>query len=292
MIDIMDNKDGIIWLNGDFIPWKQATTHLLNHSLHYSGAVYEGIRCYNSKPFKLTEHIERLFISAKTLNLEHTYSQNDLIDVIQKIIQTNNLTNAYIRPLIFRGCETMSIYTDVLSCNVMICGFNFIHRLNNLEINLKISQWCKPHPKSIPPNCKTSSNYGMVVGINKQIMKDGFNDALFLDYQGFVAEVSCSNIFFVKNDELFTPIADTFLNGITRQTIIQIAKNIGIKTHEVRIHTHELSDFSECFITGTSSEVKPVTSITTLDEKKIEFSKKKIGCLLKEKYIELVSKTN
>lgn len=284
----VDQLEGFIWVNGELIKWKEANVHILTHSLHYSGAVYEGIGSYNGKVFKLEEHTERLFNSAKILNYKIPFSPNEINDVIKNIVKLNNLSNSYIRPLVWRGSESMAVGTFELSSNIMVAGFNFQRPNNDNGVSLAISKWQKAPPQCMPPQCKAAANYHMAVVAGMDALNSGCHDALMLDWRGYVAECTYSNIFFVKNKELFTPITDASLNGITKQTITQIAKDLGIKLHEVRILPHEIKDYDEVFITGTSVEIKIVNSIT-LEKNKIIFEDNSIGNLLKSKYLELVN---
>ena len=211
-----DNRDGYIWMNGDFIKWNDAKVHVLNHGLHYGSCVFEGIRVYNKKIFKLKEHVERLFLSAKILDLDINYSTQEIIEVTKKIVQKQKILDGYIRPVVWRGSEVMAISAKIGKTNIL--------SKHKAEIN-------------------------------------GYDDALMLDYRDYIAEATGANIFFVKDNILFTPKADCFLNGITRKTVIQIAKKIGITVKEEFLELNFLSKCKEAFLTGTAVEITPISSI-------------------------------
>ncbi|MFK8040294.1 MAG: branched-chain amino acid transaminase [Rickettsiaceae bacterium] len=250
-----------IWINGDLEEFANTQVNILTHSLHYSSGVFEGEKSYNGKIFALEKHTERLIDSAKTMHLDLQYSFNDIIDAHSAILKANNISNAYIRPLIWRGSESMNIFNKTLSTNIAIISVKSPERSIMNEYRLHISRYCKPHPNASPPQCKSTGQYNMPVVAKIEAKKQGLDDALMLDWQGYVAECTVSNIFFIKDSCIYTPIADSFLNGITRQTVIQLARKIGIEVREVRVSVEDLWSYEECFITGTALEVQPVTSI-------------------------------
>lgn len=286
----LDQRNGFIWLNGEFIEWKKAQVHILTHSLHYGGAVYEGIRAYDQKIFKLKEHLERLFASAATLKYHPNFSIEEMSKATHKLLTLNNQQNSYIRPLIWRGSESLRINSQILSINSMIACWE----VNSTEtrtdsFNIIITNWLKAHPGSLPPNCKSSAHYQIPSLAQAEALEQGYDDVLMLDYRGYIAECAVANIFFVENNKLITPIPDSVLDGITRSTIIELAKNIGIETEERRILPEALGSFSECFMTGTAVEVKPVTSITH-NHVKIQYNNNNITPKLVKAYGQLVRK--
>lgn len=286
----LDQRDGYIWMNGEFIEWKKAQIHILTHSLHYSGAVYEGIRAYDGKVFKLKEHLSRLFASATTLKYHPDISLETMNRAIRKLLTLNNQKNSYIRPLIWRGSESQKLSSGMLSVNAMIaCWEVGSTEKRSEEFDIIITHWLKAHPGSLPPNCKSSAHYQIPSLAQLEAIDQGFNDALMLDYRGYIAECTVANIFFVQNNKLITPIPDSVLGGITRSTVIDLAKNMGIETEERRITPEELNSFSECFMTGTAVEVKPIKSITH-NNNKIQYNNNMITPTLVTAYAELVRK--
>ena len=260
-----DNRDGFIWLNGKFVKWRDANIHVLNHGLHYASCVFEGLRIYDGIIFKLNEHVERLFNSAKILDLDIPFAFQDVIDITKEIIVKQNVSNGYIRPVVWRGSEMMAISAKKGSTNLAIAAWewpSYFSPEKLLEgIKLNVSKWLRPSPESAPTDSKAAGLY-MICSLSKhEAEKLGFDDALMLDYRGYIAEATGANIFFVKNSELFTPIADCFLNGITRQTVIEIAKENKIKVHENHFKLDFLKNCDEVFLTGTAVEITPVSCI-------------------------------
>ena len=260
-----DNRDGFIWLNGKFIKWSDANIHVLNHGLHYASCVFEGLRIYDGRIFKLDKHIERLFNSAKILDLDIPFDYKDVLNITKEIIIKQNVSNGYVRPVVWRGSEMMAISAKEGSTNLAIAAWewpSYFSPEKLLEgIKLNVSKWLRPSPESAPTDSKAAGLY-MICSLSKhEAEKLGFDDALMLDYRGYVAEATGANIFFVKNNELFTPIADCFLNGITRQTVIEIAKENKIKVHENHFKLDFLKNCDEVFLTGTAVEITPVSCI-------------------------------
>ena len=284
-----DNRDGFIWLNGKFIKWRDANIHVLNHGLHYASCVFEGLRIYNKRIFKLDEHIERLFNSAKILDLDIPYDHEKVVDITKEIIVKQNVSDGYVRPVVWRGSEMMAISAKKGSTNLAIAAWewpSYFSPEKLLEgIKLNVSKWLRPSPESAPTDSKAAGLY-MICSLSKhEAEKLGFDDSLMLDYRGYVAEATGANIFFVKDNELFTPIADCFLNGITRQTVVEIAKENKIKTHEKHFKLDFLKTCDEVFLTGTAVEITPVSCIENFnfEERKLtkflmsEFKKKVIS---------------
>ena len=260
-----DNRDGLIWMNGNFINWNDAKIHVLNHGLHYGSCVFEGIRVYNKKVFKLMEHTERLFLSAKTLDLDIDYTTNEIMEYTKQIVDKQKVVNGYIRPVVWRGSEKMAISAKTGKTNIAIATWPWPSYFSPEQIlkgiKMSISDWRRPPPNCAPINSKAAGLY-MICSLSKhKAESNGFDDALMLDYRDYIAEATGANIFFVKDNTLFTPKADCFLNGITRKTVIQIAKNIGITVKEEFLELNFLSKCEEAFLTGTAVEITPVSSI-------------------------------
>ncbi|MFL2678982.1 MAG: branched-chain amino acid aminotransferase [Alphaproteobacteria bacterium] len=272
-----DNREGTIWVDGKFIDWKNANMHILNHGLHYGSCVFEGIRLYEGKIFKLEEHIKRLFDSAKILDLNIPFNFKEIIQVTKDITQKQNILNGYIRPVVWRGSEIMAISAKKASTKIAIAAWewpSYFSPEKLLEgIKLSKSKWRRPSPESAPTNSKAAGLY-MICSLSKhEAEKEGFDDALMLDYRGYIAEATGANIFFVKNSEIYTPIPDCFLNGITRQVVIEIAKQNNIKVHESYLEMDFLEGCDEVFLTGTAVEITPVSCIDNLNFKGREITK-------------------
>jgi len=271
-----DKRDGFIWYNGEIIDWQDAKIHVLNHGLHYGGCVFEGIAIYNNRIFKLKEHMERLIFSAKLLDFEVPYSLDELVASCEEIVKKQKVTDGYIRPFAWRGSEKMAISAKENSIHTAIATWSwppyFSPEAKQRGIDMVFAEYKRPSPDTAPSASKAAGLY-MICTISKhKAERDGYNEALMLDYEGYIAEATCANIFFVINDELHTPIADRFLDGITRQTIIALAKRNNIKIVERRISPEELSNVQDCFLTGTAAEITRVNSVETRDKKqKYEF---------------------
>lgn len=278
-----------IWINGEIIPWEEANIHVLTHSLHYSGAVYEGMRAYEGKVFKLLEHTNRLLNSARTLHLKVNYSADEIIHATNEILKINNFKDAYVRPLIWRGAESLNSYTNDLSCHILILASASSPPFKN-QMRLCVTPWRKIGPESMPPQCKSSAHYAIATLSKKLAQDGGFDDALMLDQYDEIAETPTANIFFGKNNMLITPIADRFLNGITRQTVIEIARNIGIKVIEERLSLDDLEKYDTCFITGTAAEISGV-SLISYDNTKVEFKNNDLVLKLQLEYAKITGKT-
>ena len=236
-----DERDGLIWFNGELIPWTDARVHMLTHALHYGSAVFEGMRAYDGEIFKLTEHNQRLRDSAEMLDFEVPYSVGELDKAAREVIAANKLSDAYVRPLAWRGSEQMGVSAQ----KTKIC----------------FAKYRRPDPATAPVRSKAAGLY-MICTIEKhRAENEGFADAVMLDWRGYVAECTGANMFFVKDNVIYTPIADCFLDGITRRTVMALAKQRGWDVVEKRILPEELADFIECFVTGTAAEVMPVGSI-------------------------------
>ena len=261
-----DKRSGKIWFNGQLVNWSDVKIHVLSHGLHYASCVFEGERVYDGKIFKLEEHTERLFHSASRLGFEIPYSQESLNKACTDIVVEQKVKNGYVRPVVWRGSEMMAISAQKTKIHVAIAtwewGSYFDPNLKLKGIKLDISKWRRPAPDTIPWDTKASGLYMICTLSKHEAEKKGFTDSLMLDYQGNVAEATGANVFFkTKDNELHTPIPDSFLDGITRRSVIEIAKSKNIKIVERKIKPEELSKFKGCFLTGTAAEVTPVSQI-------------------------------
>ena len=259
-------EKGVIWMDGEFIQWNDAQVSVLTHGLHYASAVFEGARAYNGKVFKLNEHNERLHHSATELGFKIPYSVAELNAITEEIIHKNNLQDAYIRPIAWCGDETMSVASHSCNVHVAIAAWqwtSYFSDENSINHGLKLmwADWIRPSPATAPVTAKAAGLY-MIGSLSKNKAEQaGFHDALMLDYRGYVAECTGANFFMVKNGVIHTPIADCFLNGITRQTVIAIARGHHIPVIERHIYPDEVQDANEIFITGSAVEVTPVSQI-------------------------------
>ena len=260
-----DQLDGFIWYDGQLIPWSDAKLHVLSHGLHYASAVFEGERAYGGQIFKSTQHSERLKRSANLLDFEIPYSAAEIDAAKRLVLERNGQRDAYIRPVAWRGSEMMGVSAQNNAIHLAIASWQWPSYFNPAErlkgIRLDLAEYRRPDPATAPSRAKASGLY-MICTISKhQAERRGYADAMMLDWQGRVAECTGANIFFAKNGVIHTPVADCFLDGITRRTVIELARRRGIKLVERRILPAELTDFSECFITGSAAEVTPVSEI-------------------------------
>ena len=262
-----DKRSGKIWFNGKTVDWADANIHILNHGLHYASCVFEGERVYDGEIFKLEEHTERLFYSAKRMGISVPYTQEEVNNACKNIVHIQKVMNGYVRPLIWRGSEMMAISAQKNKIHVAIAtwewGSYFDPKLKLNGIKLDISSWRKPAPNTIPWDTKAAGLYMINTLSKHEAEEKGFTDSLMLDHEGNIAEATGANIFFKDNaGELHTPIPDSFLDGITRREVIKIAKSKGVKVTERKIETDEMKDFVGCFLTGTAAEVTPVSKIS------------------------------
>ena len=261
-----DKRSGKIWINGKNVDWSEAKVHVLSHGLHYASSVFEGVRVYDGEVFKLKEHTDRLFYSAKRMGMDVPYSVDEINKATKEIVNIQKTHNGYIRPIIWRGSEMMAISAQKNKINVAIAtwewGSYFDPKLKIEGIKLNISSWRRPSPDSIPWDTKAAGLYMICTLSKHEAEAKGYIDSLMLDHEGNIAEATGANIFF-KNaaGELHTPTPDSFLDGITRRCVIEIAKSKGIKVIERKIGLNEISDFVGCFLTGTAAEVTPVSCI-------------------------------
>ena len=260
-----DDRDGVMWMNGKLIPWREAKLHVLSHGLHYGGSVFEGERAYNGKIYKTREHSERFLKSAELLDFVIPYTAEQLDIAKQQVIDANGGGDLYVRPVAWRGSEMMAVAAQNASVHVAIAVWAWpsMFDLNTKMqgIRLDIADYHRPDPKTAPSHAKAAGLY-MICTISKhRAERKGYADAMMLDWQGRVAECTGANIFFIKDGKIETPIADCFLDGITRQTVIELAKRNGYSVTEKRIMPEDLTNYTECFITGTAAEVTPVREI-------------------------------
>ena len=261
-----DKREGKIWYNNDLVDWQDVKLHVLSHGLHYGSFVFEGLRVYEGQIFKLEEHTERLYHSAKRMGIKIPYSKDEINKATKKIVSIQNVQNGYVRPFAWRGSEMMAISAQQTKIHVAIAtwewGSYFDPKLKTEGIKLNISKWRRPAPNTIPWDTKASGLYMICTLSKHEAEQQGYADSLMLDHEGNVAEATGANIFFKDKDgSLHTPIPDSFLDGITRRAIIEIAKSKNIKIHERKISPKELSKFVGCFLTGTAAEVTPVSCI-------------------------------
>jgi branched-chain amino acid aminotransferase len=261
----MDQRDGWIWFDGELKPWKDAKIHVLTHGLHYASTVFEGERAYGGEIFKSREHTERLIRSGKQLDFAIPYSIEEIEAAKRLVLEKNGLTDAYVRPVAWRGSEELSVPGRNNKVHLAIASwvwpsyFSVEEKLKG--IRLEWSKWKRPSPETIPSHAKAAGLY-MICTLSKDAaMANGFADALMLDYRGYVAEATGANVFFIKGDQIVTPLPDCFLNGITRQTVIGLAKEKGFTVTERHMKPEELANYDECFLTGTAAEITPVSLV-------------------------------
>ncbi|GGE40284.1 branched chain amino acid aminotransferase [Agaricicola taiwanensis] len=260
-----DKRDGVIWMDGKLVPWTDAEVHVLTHGLHYASAVFEGERAYNGTVFKLNEHSQRLIDSGKILGFDIPYSLDEINAATNLVLEKQGFQNAYLRPIAWRGSEMMGVSAQNNTIHLAIAAwewpsyFDPAQRLKGLRLD--IAEWRRPDPKTAPSKSKAAGLY-MICTLSKHAAeKKGYADALMLDWRGQVAECTGANVFFVKDGVIHTPTPDCFLDGITRRTVIGLAKARGIEVVERAIQPEELEGFQQCFITGTAAEVTPVGEI-------------------------------
>ncbi len=260
-----DDRDGVIWLDGEMVPWREANVHLLTHAMHYASSVFEGERCYNGKIFKSVEHSERLLKSGDYIDMPIPWTVAQIEEAKYAALEANGLTDAYVRVLAWRGAGTdMGVAAAANKVRMAVAVWewgNYYGDAKYKGAKLDISKWRRPDPATIPCFAKASGLY-MICTMSKHAAEaKGCSDAMMYDYRGYVAEATGANIFFVKDGAVHTPLPDAFLNGITRQTVIALLKARGIDVIERHIQAHELTGFEQCWLTGTAAEVTPVGQI-------------------------------
>ncbi|NIK87737.1 branched-chain amino acid aminotransferase [Rhizomicrobium palustre] len=267
MADVIpfDQRDGSLWFDGKLVPWKDAKAHVLTHGLHYASCVFEGERMYNGRIYKLKEHTHRLFESARILGITIPFTEDEISAACIEACEVQGYKDAYVRPVVYRGSEMMAVSAQSTKTHVAIAAWQwpsyFDPETKMKGIRLDVSDWKRPAPDTAPTQAKAAGLY-MICTMSKHAAEaKGYADAMMLDYRGYVAEATGANIFFVKGGTLYTPPADCFLNGITRQSVIALAKLHQIPVVERLIRTDELPTFTECFLTGSAAEVTPVSEI-------------------------------
>ena len=260
-----DKRDGSIWFNGDVIPWQEAKVHVLTHGLHYGSSVFEGERAYGGKIFKSEQHTARFRKSANIMDFDLPYTDDEINAAKDKVVELMGGGDQYVRPVAFRGSEMMAVSAQNNKIHVAIATWAwpsmFDPETKMKGIRLDIAEYRRPDPMCAPVHAKAAGLY-MICTISKhKAEKKGYADAMMLDWQGRVAECTGANIFFTRDGAIHTPIADCFLNGITRQTVIALAKEQGLEVIESRIMPEDLSSYNECFIVGSAAEVTPVAEI-------------------------------
>ncbi len=260
-----DQRDGFIWFNGEMVAWREAKIHVLTHGLHYASAVFEGERVYGGEIFKLTEHTERLHNSAKLLGFEIPFSAAAIDQACRDAVRANDIVDGYVRPIAWRGSEQMGVSAQNNKINLAVASWywgTYFDKEQRLKgIRLCMAEYCRPDPRTAPSKSKATGLY-MICTIEKhRAERMGYADALMLDWRGRIAESTGANVFFVKGNELHTPTPDCFLDGITRRTVIGLAKRRGLNIVERPIMPEEMADFEQCFLTGSAAEVTPVSEI-------------------------------
>ncbi len=260
-----DDRDGLIWMDGRMVNWRDANVHILSHALHYASSVFEGERAYGGKIFKSREHSERLRRSAQMVDFEVPWSVDELEWAKEQVLRANRLQDAYVRAVAWRGAgPDMGVASARNPVHVAIAVWEWGAYYGDAKMKgakLDISKWKRPSPETIPSHAKASGLYMICTMAKHAAEAKGCSDALMLDYRGYVAEATGANIFFVKDGEVHTPLPDCFLDGITRQTVIGMLKDRQIKVHERHIMPEELEGFEQCWLTGTAAEVTPVGQI-------------------------------
>ena len=265
MAQPFDQRDGVIWMDGEYVKWADAKVHVLTHALHYGSAVFEGERAYGGTIFELTAHTQRLHDSAKIIGFEVPYSVETINQVCNELLVRNGLTDAYVRPIAYRGSEQMGVAAQGTKVHVSIAVWEWPSYFKPEErlkgIRLDMARYRRPDPATEPSRAKAAGLY-MICTISKhEAERKGYADALMLDWRGQVAEATGANVFFVKDGVIHTPTPDCFLDGITRKTVIKLAKKRGIEVVERAIQPEEMEGFEQCFLTGTAAEVTPVAEI-------------------------------
>ena len=260
-----DDRDGFIWMDDKLVDWRGANVHILTHALHYASSVFEGERCYNGKIFKSSEHSARLRKSGELLDMPLPFSVEEINAAKEAVLKANNLTDAYVRAIAWRGAgEDMGVAAKRNPIRLAVAAWtrgNYYGDAKFKGAKLDIAKWKRPSPETIPHAAKAAGLY-MICTMSKHAAEaKGCSDAMMFDYRGYVAEATGANIFFIKDGEVHTPIPDAILNGITRQTVIGMLKDMQIKVHERRIEAADLEGFEQCFLTGTAAEVTPVGQI-------------------------------
>lgn len=261
-----DDRDGYIWMNGEFIQWRDANLHVLSHALHYASAVFEGERAYDGEIFKLREHTDRLFKSAEILDFEIPYTADEIDAASKELLTKNDIKDGYLRPIAWRGSEQMGVSAQQSKVNVIIAAWEwpayFSAEAKMAGLKMQFSNWKRPAPDTAPTDSKAAGLYMICTLSKHKAERAGYDDALMLDYRGYVAEATGANIFFYMNDgKIHTPKPDCFLDGITRRTAIDLLQRAGYEVVERHIKPEEMANATEAFLTGTAVEITPIQSI-------------------------------
>jgi branched-chain amino acid aminotransferase len=289
-----DDRDGFIWYDGRLVPWREARLHVLSHGLHYASCVFEGERVYGGKVFRMEDHNARLINSAKILGFEVPASMDDLARATEEMIRANNIVEGYVRPIAWRGSEQMGVSAQATKIHLALAWWGdwtsyFSAEARAKGIRMRQSPWLRPAPNTAPVHAKATGLYMICTMSKHEAEAQGFDDALMLDWRGQLAEGTGANIFLVINGELHTPTPDCFLNGITRQTVIGLAKNRGIRVVERAIMPAELAKADEVFLTGSAAEVTPVGEIVA-DIGSYRFTPGTMCRLMQEDFDRLIGK--
>tara|TARA_B100001094_G_scaffold293315_1_gene313099 strand:+ start:141 stop:1010 length:870 start_codon:yes stop_codon:yes gene_type:complete len=265
MVNAYDDRDGYIWIDGDFVQWRNANVHILTHALHYGSAVFEGERAYNGKIFKSRQHSQRLIESGNLIDVQVPYNIDEIELAKNALLEESKLKEAYIRAICWRGSgEDMGVASQKNKVRMAIAAWEWGAYYGDAKFKgakLDISKWKRPSPETIPSFAKAAGLY-MICSMSKHAAEaKGCSDSLMMDYRGYIAEATGANVFFLRDGKVHTPLPDCFLNGITRQTIIALVKKMGIEVHERHIEMSELESFEQCWLTGTAAEVTPVGNI-------------------------------
>jgi len=260
-----DDRDGKIWMDGEMVDWRDANVHILTHALHYASSVFEGERCYSGKIFLSRKHSERLIKSGEMMDMPIPYTVDEIEAAKQAVLDANNLTDAYVRVVAWRGAgEDMGVSASRNPVRMAVTAWEWGSYYGDAKFQgakLDVAKWKRPSPETIPTSAKAAGLY-MICTMSKHAAEaKGCSDALFMDYRGYVAEATGANIFFVKDGEVHTPLPDAILNGLTRQTVIGMLKERGITVHERHILPEELDGMEQCWLTGSAAEVTPVGQI-------------------------------
>ncbi len=284
-----DDRDGWIWFDGKLVPWREANVHVLTHALHYASSVFEGQKAYGGEIFKLSEHSTRLRRSAQLLGFEIPYSVEEIDQACREVLEANQLEDAYMRPLAWRGSEQMGVSAQGSKIHLAISawpwGAYFGEEAIRKGLRLDIANWRRPAPYTAPTESKASGLYMICTLSRHQAQAKGYDDAIMFDWRGKVAEATGANIFFLKEGTLHTPIPDCFLDGITRRTVMGLAGRRGIEVVEREIWPEELESFEQCFLTGSAAEVTPVSEAGPW-----RFEVGELSMQLRKDYLDLVNR--
>jgi len=260
-----DDRDGVIWYDGEMVPWRDAKLHVLTHGMHYASAVFEGERAYGGEIFELTQHTERLHASANMLGFEIPFSTETIDQACRQVVAANGLVDGYVRPIAWRGSEMMGVSAQSNTIHLAIAAWDWGSYFDPEErlkgIRLAMAEYCRPDPRTAPSKSKATGLYMICTLEKHRAEAKGYADALMLDWRGHVAEATGANVFFVRGETIHTPTPDCFLDGITRRAVIDLATKRGFEVIERTILPDELADFEQCFLTGTAAEVTPVSEI-------------------------------